>query len=236
MPTTRQRASLLFKSGCDKIKAAGSTAEPEDIVWLWESAKKAIEGENGAVPALLDVPVQIGAVTLWPRTIGAALWWEEYGKKWYGGNSAEDEVLALAWMLAHSRDSKLFRRTTCKAVATAHLLAWQLSMAAGVTLNALAFGIQRLFGQFDVDADSGEKIEAASEVDWGAVIAQLCATYHRPPEYYLWEIGEKVALELLSKAPPPPGCSRPSRESQAGFAEFVDVVNAIIAKSKTAKE
>jgi hypothetical protein len=40
---------------------------------------------------------------------------------------------------------------------------------------------------------------------------------------------------MLTKAPPPPGCQRPSKESQGGFADFIGVVNAIIAKSKKAE-
>lgn len=235
MPPTRQRVSLLFQSGCDQLKAAGITAEPEDVVWLWETSRRVIEGDGDVIPALLDVPVQVGAVTLWPRTIGAALWWEQYGKGWFGGKDPADEVLALAWMLAHGRDAKLFRETTKKAVAWARLLAWQLGLAASVTLNELAFGIQRLFGQVDVDAVSGETFEAASEPDWGGALAQLCATYHRKPEYFLWEIGERAAMEMMQKAPPPPGCQRPSRDSQSRYGEFVDCVNAIKAKYTVAQ-
>lgn len=225
------RTTPLFRSGIAQCEKANAFLAPADVVRIWEAAKRCIEGGGDGVPELLEIPVQVGPVTLWPRRIGAALWWERYGKKWYGGGgSVEDEVLALAWMLAHGRDADLFRRTTSKLKCDAHLIAWQIGLAASVTLPALAWGIQKLFGRFDETPD-GATVEASTEMDWGRVVAQLCATYHQKPDYFLWEIGEGVARDMLIKSPPPPGCSRPSDESISRYGDFVAVVRDVIANA-----
>jgi|GEM_PF-3618288 len=236
MASPIQRTRPLYASAIARCEAAGVKLTADEYADIYEAAVRCIEGDGtGAVPALLDIPVQVGPVTLWPRTLGAALWWDRYGKKWYGGKDPADEVVALAWMLSRPKDSALFRRLTCKAAADVCIVAWQVGLASSVTLEALAWGIQRLFGRIDVDAASGAKIEAASEVDWGEVVAQLCATYHRKPEYFLWEIGEAAALELLKKAPPPPGCKRAGDDAQGRFADFAALVSRIIASKAGAQ-
>lgn len=200
MTAAHRRTTPLYRSGIDRIKAAGFEPEADDYAEVWEAARRCIEGDGGA-PALLEVPVVVGSVTLYPRRIGAALWWERYGKKWYGG-SPEDEVLALAWMLAHGQDVALFRTLTTKWKCDARLIAWQMGLAASVTLPDLAWGIHRLFAQTATvgNKPDGEQFDAASEVDWGRAIARLCATYHQKPDYFLWEIGERAAVELLTNA------------------------------------
>jgi hypothetical protein len=62
----------------------------------------------------------------------------------------------------------------------------------------------------------------------------LCATYHQKPDYFLWEIGERAAVELLTKAPPPPGVPASADKGLDGFADFHAVVNGIIKRFKEA--
>ena len=123
MPAENQRVSLLFQSGIDKLKAGGVDPSPSDVVRLWKVSEAVINGNGDGAAALLEVPVQVGSVTLWPRTIGSALWWETYGKNWF--TDPADEVLAIAWMLAIGHDENLMRTTTSKALCVARLVAWQ---------------------------------------------------------------------------------------------------------------
>ncbi len=224
MKVMRERVSLLFKAGVKKCIDAGCVLEPEDYVWIHEAAKKAIDGTGREVPALLEMPVRVGNVTLYPRTIGAGIWWESYGKKWFG-DAPETEVVALAWVLNMGRSPEYFHALTSKSKAMAAFMAWQLRLAWSVTPTELAHGIDMLFDHKDlVQFDSpNERKEAdsASSADWGQTIAILCATYHRPPEYFLWEIGEQAALDLLRDAPPPPGCERPSTDDTAEYYEII---------------
>ena len=228
MADSVQRGRMLFRSAVDQFKASGVELSPEDVVALWEVARRCV-GVAAQETALLEVPVQVGPVTLWPRTLGAALWWNKYGQKWYGGDKA-DELVALAWMLANGRGENLFETATNRAAVSARIFAWQVKVAWSLTLRDLADGVLRLFESYDVDAATGERFDAATEPDWGGVIAQLCATYHRKPEHFLWEMGERAAAELLEKQPPPPGVPRASAEAKSGFADFVAFKRRLAAK------
>lgn len=237
MRVVKPRVSALYKSACAECAAAGAALLPEDYAWLWDASQRAVDCGNEC-PSLLEVPVRVGNVVLYPRTLGAALWWQNYGQKWYGAAEANaDEVVALAWLLAHARDKAVLEACSTRWRASAAILAWQAGLAWSVTVGELAWGIDRLFGQRDYfELDAGRKeADSASASDWGSVVARLCATYHRAPEYFLWEIGENAALELLEKAPLPDGLRREAAASGREYAEFVQIVRHLKALRK-AKE
>lgn len=231
MRALKPRVSALYLSAVAECKTAGELL-PEEYAWLYDAATRAIDVGNEC-PALLEVPVSVGNVVLYPLTIGAKIWWKTYGQKWWGEQADADAVVSQAWLLAHSRDSRMFERLTSRPRCALAIMAWQLGIARRVTVAELAWGISRLFGHKDyVDVSMPgedprmEEREAAGSADWGALVARLCATYHRPPEYFLWQIGEPAACELLRKAPLPPGMKR-DEEPDAGLEEFRAIVRRI---------
>lgn len=236
MRCMKPRLSALYQSACKECEAAGVDLSPEDYAWLYDASRRVIDDGNEC-PALLQVPVSIGNVTLYPRTIGASLWWDNYGEKWYGTASKEQHVVALAWMLAHSHDSGLFSRLESKWKADAAILAWSVKVAARITPADLAWGVDRLFGQVDyVETDDGIRREdSPGAADWGAAIARLCAAYGRRPEYFLWEIDETLCATLLKNAPLPNG-TQPGADADASrrLAEFREIVRTIKAKAPKA--
>lgn len=230
-----KRSGLLFQSGIAKCRSAGIEPSPDEVVEIWRAAKSAVEGD-GELPALLEVPVVVGNVVLYPRTLGAALWWDRFGERWFGNGTPQDQVVALAWMLAHARKPEVFERTRRKSVAVARIVAWQFGIAASVTPAQLAWGIRKIFAHVgDAEEAPQGNDESASEADWGGVIARLCAAYGRRPEYFLWEIGERMAAEMLEHARLPGDPAPASNESRDGFANFVRVVRKIIAARKEAE-
>lgn len=236
MARKEARLPPLYHSGIQRIKDAGVELTPDDYVAVWEAAKRCVEGD-GSLPALLETSVQIGNVTLHPRTLGAALWWDTKAKAWFEGSDS-DAVIALAWMLANSNDQKLFARIKTKAQAIMAILKWQLGVASNVTLAQLAWGVTSVLNQrYVADLETGEGESLVVETDWGAVIAKLCATYHQPPEYFLWGLGERVAVELYMKAPRANGETTNRDYAAELFGDvFLPVVNGIIARAKEAKE
>lgn len=228
MASPNQRGTLLFRSTLNQISGRGITLSPEDVVLLWQAVERCVHAGN-ADTALLAAPVQVGPVTLYPRTLGAALWWEKYGEGWFAGDT-NDEIVALGWLLAHANDKKLLQSTTTKARCVAHLVTWQLKVAWHLTLTDLAWGIKRVLKGYAVDAATGKYYPTATSPDWGSVIAQLCATYHRPPDYFLWEIGDRAVSEMLEKMPPPPGVARADAEAKSGFGDFVAFKRSLVAK------
>lgn len=232
MADSRKRQSLLFRSGIQRLRQAGIDPDPEEVVEVYEASRRCLARDDDSVPPLLNLPVKVGPVTLWPRTIGAALWWKTYGEKWFAGKDTADELVALAWLLAHANDRKLLQSLTTRRAALRRIWSWQLGLPWGLTLEQLAWGVSRLFRNEDIDADTGREYEAASPIDWGEPIARLCAIYHRPPEYFLWDVGERAAADMLKNAPPPPGCHRAEDQGDQVFRGFDTVVRRIIERRR----
>jgi len=235
MQVIKPRISSLYNAACEECKAAGVDLSPADYAWLYDAAKRAVESGNDC-PVFLEVPITVGNVTLYPRTLRSALWWEKCGSEWYGKERKESQVVALAWSLAHSHDVAIFDKADQKWKADAFILAWTLKLAASVTPAELAWAVDRLFGQVDYVLTGDGKAEllaCSSELDWGAFISRLCAAYHRKPEYFFSEISENVLAELAKNAPLPNGMTRQSdADASKRFVEFREVVKAI--KSKAA--
>lgn len=208
MRLARPRVSDLFRASIRELAETGVTPDAEETVWLYHSAERVLDGSGLSCPALLEVPVRVRSVILWPMTIGARLWWQRFAERWYGAEDAP-ALLALAFAHAHARRARIFNKLRAKPAADIALIAWQVSRARDCTLAELAWGIERLAGAFDdVEFDSPNYIEPdrhriASAADWGDIVAKVCAAYSYTPEYVLWRLSDRACLELLRKAPTP---------------------------------
>lgn len=235
MRTAKPRVNLLYLSAINECRDAGVVLEPDDYIWLHFAASRASGAMDYETPAFIEIPVVVGNVTLWPMTIGALCWWEQFGKQWYEGDNAA-EVLAIAFCMAHGKSPEQFQGMTTKGRADLALVKWQTCINA--TLSQMAWGIDKVNGQTDyvfIDSPNEVKSKSPSAVDWGDIIAKLCATYHQPPEHFLWRLSESAALELLAKAPAPFGYEKDSDgEKSRAFAEFREVVRHIILTRKAA--
>jgi hypothetical protein len=203
MQISKPRVTPLFLSSVQECKDAGVELAPEEIVWIYHAADK-VTGESGnQCPPLLEIPVCVGKLTLYPLTIGALMWWQNYGGKWYRGDK-EMEIVAIGYCMAEGRNPGAFASMTNKARADAALIAWQVSDCFAITLKELKWAIERVDGQLDyaeIDSPNEHTGKASTSDDWGVIIAQLCATYHQPPEYFLWRISESASTELYRNIP-----------------------------------
>lgn len=235
MRTAKPRVNLLYLSAINECRESGVVLEPDDYIWLHFAASRAIGASEYDAPAFIEIPVTVGNVTLWPMTIGALCWWEQFGRRWYEGDNTA-EVLAVAFCMANGKDPLRFQSVTTKGRADLALVAWQAGINA--TLSQMAWGIDKLNGQVDyadIQSPNEVKSKQPSGVDWGDIIAKLCATYHQTPEFFLWKISEQSALEMLSKAPVPFGYERDGdAEKSRAFGEFREVVRHIIQSRKAA--
>jgi len=229
-----RRISALYLSGVEECKKAGVDLTPEAYAEIWEAAKKAI-APGLSVPAFLQLPARVGSVTLWPITIGASLWWKECGKGYFEGEKESDQLVALAWMLAHAREPTAFDAATSRREAAKAIRKWLWKEVRGVTLAELAVAVGDVLG-WDDGFDGGDLVEAGSgegsSIDWGEYLASLCGGYHRPPEYFLWCCGAELVEELARKMPSPFGEVAKSADS-TGFFRFRKTIERI--KSSTAK-
>jgi hypothetical protein len=227
MYAKKPKATPLFLAAVDEIKNAGIELAPDEIVWLYQVAEEAIHGHDCGVPAYLQMPVQVGNCTLYPKTIGAGIWYEHFARSWFN-SEPESELLCIAFMLAHSNDAETFKGLTSKAAASAAMLAWQIGLSTSCTLEQLAWGVNRVLGQHDyVEINTpNERAEKFPIVtDWGDIIARLSATYHQPPEYFVWQASEAMALDMLAKIPKHLGGPDEDPVKKRNLATFFEVKN-----------
>ena len=227
MRIAKPRVNLLYESAVKELKAAGVDITPDEYVWLYEAAKKAINGSGSECPAFIEIPVTIGDVTLWPMTIGAMLWWSRYAEEWYA-NDKTMQIIAMAYCMAHAKEPETILNLNSKAKADIALVAWQATTSSKCTLGQLSWAIDKVNGQFDyVDIHSENAVEtlANSSADWGVIIAKLCGAYHMPARYFLWDLSQSAAIDMLTNAPSPFGYAKDT-DAQASryFGEFREVV------------
>lgn len=228
MRVKKPRIMALYVSACKECAAAGVDMSPEDYAWLYDAACRAVDcGRESTF--LLDPPVKVGNVTLYPQTLGAMLWWKQYGEKWFCSACDEDQVVAIAWMLSHARDKNKILAMTSRRRFIRELVKWQLGVSFRTTISELSWGIISVFGgreSISVGDKNKENCPTqASSIDWGGAVARLCFYYGGNPEHYLWEIGEDAARELLEKAPRQDGTQREEEESERReYIEFLEIV------------
>jgi hypothetical protein len=211
---------LIYDEAVKDIIAAGGSPSPQQWVWLYDAAKRAVGDE---CPSFIDIPVVVGNCILHPLTIGAALWWRHHGEQWYG-KETESNILAYAYAHAHANNADAFHASKMRCDLA--LIAWQFKLSTSCTLNQLAWGIDKLNGQYDtisIGTPNEARVDCPSAIDWGDIIAKLCAAYHQPPEYFLWKLSESGALELLAIAPRPFDKDQTDLLKARALSEFMEI-------------
>ena len=112
---------------------------------------------------------------------------------------------------------------------------WQVGLSCSCTLEELAWGVERLLGQYEyvkVDTPNEVKRYYPSAIDWGDVIARLSAAYHQPPEYFVWKCGEQLVIDMLGKIPNPHGSADDDPVKKRYLANFFELKRYLKGKAK----
>lgn len=234
MATTSARSSALYLAGVRECAAAGCELTPEQYAEILDAARGAID-PGPAVSELLQLPVTVGSVVLWPVTIGASMWWQEFGQRFFERESPSDQVLAVAWMLAHARRPEIFSRATTRREACKLVRSWIWGRVRGCTVKEIEAAVEKCLGERQADTDSAVDGSAVSGAEWGDYIAGLCAGFHRPPEYFLWACSAKFVAELAQRLPSPLG-EIARKSNSEGFHRYRRTIDRIKADAKSAPE
>ena len=201
MHVFRQRVNALFSGAVDEIRGAGGDLRPEDIAWLWDLSKSAVElGRD--IPEQLSLPVQVGPVVLHPHTIGAILWWRA-AAEWF--EDGPETVLAMAWMLAHcapENDGAAFKSAGNRRRARAAVWWWTARLPLNLTLARLDAAVAAVLGIRDGEflelRAPGERPPGSPPTvsDYGRFIIRLCALRHLKPDDVRWRMSATDAFDL----------------------------------------
>lgn len=213
----------LFADACDELAAAGCRLLPMDYVDLHRLSERVVSPAASAVSLFTIPPVTVGRCVLQVPTIGAMIWWEQFGREWYGRDDVMGTI-AFAYLCANGRDTMAMESLYNKRDADSALVRFRLSLCASATTAELAEGLDRLerrisayFGSTGADADG-----AATAVQYGDTVARLCAAYSEiSPRRVIYELSPDECVAMLRAAVKPMGISTPEHDADfAAFAEF----------------
>jgi hypothetical protein len=175
------RVNALFDKTVQGLIAKGRAPSPRQCVWLYDLCQDAVTPDRGEVCAWLPAPVTLGRLSLYPMTMQAHIWLDEYASKWWATDDVMD-VLATAWASVHARRADAFSRMTSRAFATGKLAIWGATMP--YTLDQLREALRRLMGAQDgINLESPAEPKApADPLEWGEVLARAAAALKITPD------------------------------------------------------
>jgi hypothetical protein len=198
------------------LRRDGIEVAPEDVLWLNHLAGKCVRPTAADEILFLDPPVLCGfqlpfgpfrrralsqPLLLWPLSIGARLWLEQYGRPWFHG-CGDMEPLAVAYAMANARRPDLLRALSSRLRAHLKIAWWATRLTA--SLAQLSEAIARALNPEDLDLVDvpfpGErKPDRSLAADYGDVLAQLCHFYGETPSHWLWQVSEDTCAAMLRK-------------------------------------
>ncbi len=200
MQVKKPKLYKLAEEAIIKLAKEGINCTPEEVIWLNFLAERVVYPTPSSEISFLDMPVKCGNTFLYPLTIGARLWLEEYGIKFFAGTGVLEE-LVFAFAMAHSKKAEIFNNLTSCWKARLKVLNWACKIKA--TRSEINEAIARCISKYDYDLVNIKgpepKTENYSAKDYGDCIALLCHFYGNTPSYWLWEVSEKMCAELLRK-------------------------------------
>lgn len=196
MDIRRKRTNEVFESTIAALAGDGITPTPSECVWLHTLCEDVVMPDRAEVCAWLPPVVSIGRVDMYPVTVQARLWLDQYASKWWGDEELMD-VLASAWALAHSNEQDAFIGMTQQLRAQIVIGAWAIGLP--VTVAQLREGLKRYFGtDISIDGESPLEGRDVDPLDWGEVLARVCNSAKcQPCDVLLWT--EAQLLDVLTK-------------------------------------
>ena len=188
---------MLFELRLEKeigdLKAAGVdfNAVPAALLGALVCAVKRVVAPYSAVNAeLAGMPVAVcRSVWIWPMTVGAQVWLDEYAAKFFKSGSFFDEW-AQVYALIHSREEKAFTPLTTPAKAKRAILATALRLCCSG--KELEYAIKAAHGISEGEAPRKvksiqERIKAEAQTRFASVVARLEVQSGIKRETWLWE-------------------------------------------------
>ena len=205
MRVPKPRVHALFLQGIADIQAAGFDATPDEIVWLYDLSERAINPNSNELPAFLDPAIKVGSIWLYPLSIQAHIWLDEYASEWWIDNPRMD-LWSSAFAMAHSQTIDVFPKLTSRVRATIRINAWAFRHLT-VSKARLDAATRKLLGDsyyVDIDAPEKKPAEGTDSTEWGDVIALVCSTYPAMKPADVLALSANTLAGLLANAPTPP--------------------------------
>lgn len=171
----------------------------EESIWIVSLCERVLCPCEGERSDLCGIPIRAGVsdVFLWPFTIGASVWYQDYAAKWWGAE-VDRMNTALCYALANARDKDAIRSVALsKESAEKTIKAWALS------LNCTP---QELCQAFDeaippvTPSDDRKGKDTPKKIDWESIVGEIEATTGIPADHWLWDVSKDATLRAWHRA------------------------------------
>ena len=164
----------------DVRKRLGIEPSAEDIIALYEACNRCDAPFQKSNLALIGAPVEVGGVNLWPLTIGASIWLDEYAFKWWGkSNTLMHWALVFAFVKGYEQDVFIELITESKA----HKAIKETCLQFACNEKELENAIDQLTHKKPI---TGKPETVTPNPDWERVISELELTSGIPADVWLW--------------------------------------------------
>ena len=189
---------MHFAKALAALEAAGVSRDalkPVELYALAHAAARCANPFSEVNAELADRPVAVcKGVWLWPPTVGAMIWLEEYAAKWWPRDSLRFNW-AHVYALVHAREPEAFDSLTDRWAARRAVARCALRLA--VNGRELAAAIRKAYGEVDDSLELGaksSKLKAQSSntnaqcaTEFAQIVARLEVQSGIPRSAWLWE-------------------------------------------------
>lgn len=167
-----------------KLKISLDDLTADEIAAFVDCCRRIDDPYAAANAELLDVPETVCGTKLWPLTIGASVWLDEYAAKWWGGSGKGRRYFwALAYAMVHAREPEAFAAATTEAAAVRRIFATCLRFAFSV--GALKRAMDRCLSPREQHGRSVADVDAAT-MDWSQLVARIESQSGIRREEWVW--------------------------------------------------
>lgn len=194
--------SLRFQCEIDALRQKGITMNDltgDEIEALVEAVARVRNPFTEVNADALRNPLyDRNGVVLYPLTIGAVVWLEEYARRWWG-NSPKAYFWAIVFALIHSREKGVFEEYS-KSEESAYNAIKNEGLKLCVCEDELADAIDAAlnFRRPD-DGRRRENDEREAGVDWAQIILTLEVNSGIPAEKWIWERSADYAVRAYKQ-------------------------------------
>lgn len=199
------RIGPLFRAAVREVwgDAPVAPAETDDLVWLYDACLRAINPAPGEADAFVRPGVYVGGVTLYPLTVQAAIWLDEFATPWWGDRYPW-HVLSRAYAAVHGRDEDHFAALTAyePAYKAVRRFGFRVRCTHADLAGALAL-LENEQQKVEVsDAGLRDKRHTADPFEWGPAIGYYVGQCQLPPDRVMTMTGDELGAILAAKRQP----------------------------------
>lgn len=167
----------------------------EEAIWIVRLCERVMCPCEGERSDLCGIPVRAGIsdVYLWPLTIGAAVWYQDYAAKWWADNQ-ERMTMALGFALANGRDKSLMRAASLGRESSEKVIKdWAVSLTC--TREELEAAFDEILPP---SKPSGEP--NPPKIDWEQIVGEIEAISGIACDHWLWDMSKEATLRAWHRA------------------------------------